>query len=444
MKQIIRYLRVDKWTRLADGRLQDENSIDIRPRILLSQACVFGSIAAIVQTVMDLVSGSYLIAAMNFWFVLVLMVVYILNEKGYHKTAKYIFLSVINVSLLLIANLLPKEVGVYLIFFPLIGITYIFLIKENNVIKVLFIAFPIVELFLLELVQYQMFGPVDLGEQNVHSSFIVNLGLSTLVFSFAINYQFTLNSKAESILEQNKNKFQKLAEQIEEKNRTLEKANKELDQFAYSTSHDLRAPLASVLGLINITKLESNPEKTRQYLTLMEDRINNLDNFIKDITNYSRNSRLEIKKEDIEIDHLLEEAIENHKYVDNAAHINFHKEINYPLVKADKSRLQVVLNNLVNNAIKYHDLSKDQSEIRLKVNRVNGHVNISVKDNGPGIDTAEQQKIFNMFYRASETSSGSGLGLYIVKETVEKMNGEIDLTSSPGEGSEFVVKIPAN
>jgi signal transduction histidine kinase len=106
-------------------------------------------------------------------------------------------------------------------------------------------------------------------------------------------------------------------------------------------------------------------------------------------------------------------------------------------------RLKIVLSNLIDNSLKYSDINKGKSFIRIEAAEDNEAKLILVKDNGVGIDQLYIDKIFNMFYRASERSKGSGLGLYIVKETLNKINGSIQVQSILGSGTTFVVSLPA-
>ena len=102
----------------------------------------------------------------------------------------------------------------------------------------------------------------------------------------------------------------------------------------------------------------------------------------------------------------------------------------------------MILNNIISNSIKYADLSKDQPYIRVEVKVEPENAEIRIADNGIGIDEVQQESIFHMFFRASEKSSGSGLGLYIVKEVIQRLKGEISVSSEPAKGSEFIIRIP--
>ncbi len=231
--------------------------------------------------------------------------------------------------------------------------------------------------------------------------------------------------------------------QLVESNKLLKKTNEELDRFVYSTSHDLRAPLASVLGLVNLAENNANPEEVNKYLGMMKDRVRSLEFFIKEITDFSRNNRVRVYREELNLAELVHSIWENLRYATEAQGIEF--QLAFPsdlLVETDKTRLQVVLSNLISNAIRYHDRGKENRFIRVGYHVTPQSFCITVEDNGQGIDPEYQKKIFDMFFRGNETSQGSGLGLYIVKETLAKLSGSIQLESVPNTGSSFKVIIP--
>lgn len=234
------------------------------------------------------------------------------------------------------------------------------------------------------------------------------------------------------------------AKQLLESNGLLKKSNEELDRFVYSTSHDLRAPLTSVLGLINILEKTDNLNEIRKYSQMMRDRVDTLDRFIKDITDYSRNNRTDIAKVCINLREFVTEIWELLRHSHKAETINF--EIDCPddyCIETDPHRLRVILSNLISNSIRYHDNRKEYKYIRLTCKRTERSFVVSVEDNGQGISPEYHSKIFQMFFRANEGSTGSGLGLYIVQETIQKLSGHLQLQSALKQGSTFTVSLPA-
>ncbi|HPH82461.1 MAG TPA: HAMP domain-containing sensor histidine kinase [Flavobacteriales bacterium] len=231
--------------------------------------------------------------------------------------------------------------------------------------------------------------------------------------------------------------------QLQEKNKELEKINFELDRFVYSASHDLRSPLTSVLGLLNLMREEVKDEGTFHLVALMEESILKLDNTIRDIVAYSRNNRTEIAFEPVRIKPIVDDVINNLRYLDTSEYkINdlIHVQ-DGSVFPSDRNRLQIILNNLLANAIRYrHPARKPQVFVESKLD--GSQVEITVSDNGLGINDQHIDKIFDMFYRTSDTSAGSGLGLYIVKETIKKLNGSIEVSSRVNEGTTFKVVLP--
>ncbi|GAB4487472.1 MAG: hypothetical protein OHK0045_07960 [Raineya sp.] len=231
--------------------------------------------------------------------------------------------------------------------------------------------------------------------------------------------------------------------QLEIQNEELKKINSELDRFVYSASHDLKAPLASILGLIHIARIEKDINLIVKYMNMMEQSIMKLDNFIKDIIDYSRNARIELLYEEIDIEKLVQDIYDNLHYLEKAASIQkcIRIEKHSPCF-SDPKRLSIILNNLLSNAINYHNISQKEPYIEVDIRLSYQYIKISVKDNGIGVAQEHLSRIFEMFYRASYDSKGSGLGLYIVKETINKLGGQISVHSELGEGTKFEIVLP--
>jgi PAS domain S-box-containing protein len=230
---------------------------------------------------------------------------------------------------------------------------------------------------------------------------------------------------------------------LKRQNEELIKINAELDRFVYSASHDLRAPLMSVKGLINMIKIDPEKKNTDHYVKLIERSIDKLDHFILDIIHYSRNSRMDVLPKVIDFQKLLEESIDSLKFMDGAEHVRSVKNfrIDAPFY-SDYSRLLMIFNNIIANAVRYRDHWKNDSYLEINIRANNENAVIQFTDNGIGIAEEYVDKIFKMFFRASADSKGSGLGLYIVKSAVDKLGGGIDVKSKLGEGTTFSMVIP--
>ncbi|MGE0587890.1 MAG: ATP-binding protein [Cyclobacteriaceae bacterium] len=232
---------------------------------------------------------------------------------------------------------------------------------------------------------------------------------------------------------------------LRSQNEELIKINQELDSFVYSVSHDLRAPLRSLLGLLNISKRDGRPRDQiyDQYFEMMEESIHKLDSTLKDILEYSRNARRELNLERIDFRKVLKGVVSKLEYMQGFDKLNIEIKFegdNVPFI-SDSHRLSVVFSNLLSNAIKYCDPQKERCELEITVRVFPDEATITFKDNGIGIHESILPKIFNMFYRGTELSEGAGLGLYIIKETMLKLRGNIDVTSQYGVGTTFKVGI---
>ncbi len=230
---------------------------------------------------------------------------------------------------------------------------------------------------------------------------------------------------------------------LREKNYQLRKTNEELDSFVYSTSHELRSPLMSVLGLLNLLETEIDLEDRTTYLSMIRESISRLDKIIHDIIDYSRNSRLEVVNEKIDFNAMIEKIIIDHKYNENFGKVRFSLDVkdNGPFL-SDRKRIQIILNNFISNSIWFHNFNQDDPFVEITVKTSSVNAIISVKDNGIGIHEKHMPKLYDMFYRGTEKSKGSGIGLYIVKEIVDKLNGSIQVQSSPESGTTFTVDLP--
>jgi signal transduction histidine kinase len=197
------------------------------------------------------------------------------------------------------------------------------------------------------------------------------------------------------------------------------------------------------MGLINLIKLEQDEEKLRSYIDLQEKSVTKLDHFIKDIINLSRNTRIAVSVEEIDYNELLEgifarfdqhpsgEGITKRLFIDGD--VPFY---------SDRQRIEVMLTNLVSNSIKFYNSHQDDPYVHVYITCGPEESVIEVRDNGIGIAAEYLNKIYSMFFRAAKDNPGSGLGLYIVKEIISKIKGQISVRSKLREGTTFTLKIP--
>jgi signal transduction histidine kinase len=271
--------------------------------------------------------------------------------------------------------------------------------------------------------------PKDITPDVEHIIFLINLIISLLFGSYVLISVIRANYFAETELLKN--------------HRELEKINEELDRFVYSASHDMRAPLSSLLGLISVAEKTQSMEEKALCLNMMRERIGIMEGFLKEITDYSRNVRTEVEKKSLNVLDAINNSLTELGFLFERDKIMISAEIDSALtILTDEPRFTVVLNNLISNAIKYYDPAKKTPTIKICASVTQNQFTLSIEDNGIGISREHVHRIFNMFYRATTLGEGSGLGLYIVNETVQKLGGTISVKSEEGKGSTFTVTLP--
>jgi signal transduction histidine kinase len=228
---------------------------------------------------------------------------------------------------------------------------------------------------------------------------------------------------------------------LRKQNDELMKVNKELDSFVYSVSHNLRAPLTSVMGLLNLAEHEDRDKKLANLHEMMHSSISKLDETLREIIDYSKNARNNIEVEQINWMTIIEATLNKLKYLDPNNSINWHISVHDDAVfNSDKNRLNIIFNNLLSNAIRYRDKNKEAINA-IEVSVTERSATITIKDNGIGIKESSLPKVFDMFYRGTEESQGAGLGLYIVRDIAKKLNGNIEISSVFGNGTEVILTL---
>ncbi|MAE73028.1 MAG: hypothetical protein CL675_02955 [Bdellovibrionaceae bacterium] len=222
----------------------------------------------------------------------------------------------------------------------------------------------------------------------------------------------------------------------------LKKANFEIEQFVYAVSHDLKAPLVSIMGYLGRIKKHAQEldEKERGWLERIEANALGMRQLLNDLLEMSKSANLELVISDNDLHKEAKEVLEllSDQVEDSNASIRLDP---LPKLKFDSERLRQVLSNLIGNALKYND--KNAPHIHISCIEKQTQFQVSIKDNGPGIPDQYHAKIFDSFERGDSTDNqGTGLGLSICKAIIEKHKGEIWLESSPETGATFHFTLP--
>lgn len=224
----------------------------------------------------------------------------------------------------------------------------------------------------------------------------------------------------------------------------LEMALKELDTFIYKTSHDIRGPLARLMGLCNVALMDVEDSKSLDYFKMLNGTANYLNSMLARLSTVSDIKNMELKNEYIDFDELTQSVLAENSLYDGFKKIRFNVKVNKSMnFYSDYALVKLIMHNLIENAIKFHRKTNDNvSFVSVEISRSSNKLYINVSDNGIGINKAEFPQIFEMFSPASGIHQTAGLGLYMVKLGVEKLSGKITLLERDPNLTEFEIEIP--
>lgn len=233
-----------------------------------------------------------------------------------------------------------------------------------------------------------------------------------------------------------------LEERVKQRTRSLEIANKELDDFAYIVSHDLKAPLRGIGQLVDwlvADYMDEEDETGREMAELLLSRVQRMHNLIDGILHYSRVGRVQDNEMVIDLNVLVKNTID---MIGPPESIIISVQPSLPTIKGDETQWIQLFQNLISNAIKYMD--KAEGKVDISCDEEGDFWYFKIEDNGPGIEGKYHDKIFQIFQTLSSRDEveSTGVGLSLVRKIVQNWNGDIRIESTPGQGSTFIVKIP--
>jgi len=198
----------------------------------------------------------------------------------------------------------------------------------------------------------------------------------------------------------------------------------------------------SALGLVTIAEEAPAAEKGH-YINMIKKSLLKLDSRIEEMNNFFRHEKLALQRERIDLNELLRDERENFKNLSHGDKVQVHMQLDNRMEwYSDPLRVKTIITNIFSNAIKYQDLQKQNPFIKIVTNVTWDFCDIRIEDNGIGIEPEFQEKIFDLFFRATDQSQGTGLGLFIVKDTITRLKGSIEVKSKQGKGTTFFIRIP--
>ncbi len=412
---------------LANGIVSSEIE---RSRILFSaRTIIVITLASLFFLVYDIYLGYSESLFVYTPFVLIFGYAFYLLRIGKHDSGRMVLLFALNFFVYIVMSSIPEDSMSAIFYMSIIVVEYVLLghgkrLRLFTLLGLTFALYTIDTFVDFSLLPIRAYDEATLKVNKIIDFVICVVGV-LMTLRLLIGYL------EDTIAERTKN------------NEELQRLNNELDKYAYTITHDLKGPIHSMLRLIHLPITDRSDFD--EYLQTIRGNFKKLWDLIEGATEQARNRNFEVKKEEFLVSETVQTIWELMRHASEAQGIDL--ELDVPkglIVETDKRRIIGILNNLITNSIRYHDKSKSKRYIKVSGHVAGGWFHLSVKDNGEGIDPEHQGKIFDMFYQASNTPGGSGLGLFTVKESVEKLEGEITLESTLGKGATFKIKVPVD
>ena len=225
-------------------------------------------------------------------------------------------------------------------------------------------------------------------------------------------------------------------------NEALTKINERVNNFVYNVTHDLRAPITSLTGLISVLEKEKDLAQIPNYTAMMRESLVLQDNYIQDVLRSIKED--DSKFERCNLKEIVNDIISQNSFFAGGKQVTFFNDLEVWDLRANVTELKVIFNNLISNAVKYADFSKPEQWIKVKSYRADERCVIEIEDNGLGIKPEQKGSIFNKYFKGGTNKKSMGLGLYFAKQAIEDMNGTITVKSLTGKGTSFTVALPLN
>ncbi|HZY81776.1 MAG TPA: HAMP domain-containing sensor histidine kinase [Cyclobacteriaceae bacterium] len=412
--------------------------VEFKKIMLTGQMALVVFLVALGYGVFDLFSGVYGSWPYEATCAILALASFFLNRSARHTPAKIVLVIAANLTVYLFAASEAQSTELSVFFIVIAIATVAGFGYEQRFIAIGFIGLTLALYLASAYFDFTPVREVSFDPNYVRNNKIINFITALVSASLLVYALVSVNYHSEKALVDSE-------QAMVQKNEELTRLNVELDRFVYSSSHDLIAPLRSVLGLLTLCNLSEDREETKKYLAMIKERVDELQRFIKEMSDYSKNGRSAVVFEEIELDKMLREVLETLRFYPDSEKLTVDIDIEDELVVySDHMRLKAILSNIISNSFKYSDLKKNAPFVKIFAARNHSMLHLEISDNGLGINEADLPKIFDMFYRAHEHAEGSGLGLYIVKETIDKLGGTIEVDSVVGRGTKFRITLPMN
>jgi signal transduction histidine kinase len=336
-----------------------------------------------------------------------------------------------------VAEIIPDPLITVSIPFLFLFILTIKFAMEGNIEARFFAIAYAIQFFGFFIFTLAYIGVIETGVIIFYSINIAS-ALEIIVFSVALAGKVKSLIKEIERAKDSTNKI--LEEKVRERTKELEERNNQLDVFVYKASHDIKGPLKSMIGLTKLALAETEDPKAAEYFQYIHSTSSKLDNMVEDLLRMGMVKDLVVKHSDVRLKEIILTIIETLKHFPGFEKMKFNIAVpdNY-ILNTDETLIYSIFQNIIENALKYMDDSKEQSFLNINFSEEKNRLRLDFEDNGLGIPEESKKRIFDMFYKVNHNSSGSGLGLYLTKFSVEKLGGKMELTSEEKKGTTFTL-----
>jgi PAS domain S-box-containing protein len=292
-----------------------------------------------------------------------------------------------------------------------------------------------------EMVIYKFYYEEALKGNSFETEIEIKIGGEKVIHEVSFNPITTSENIITGVSVFSKDISKRVQQQIDllKSKKNLETVNKELDTFVYKASHDLKGPVSTIMGLLNLIKMDQG--QNPQYMSMLEHKCKMLNLTLDKLINatHVKENSLTISK--VYLEDVINEVVEELKMELNKTEVLYDFDLNGSQIHSDYKLVKLIFSNIIQNSLTYTS-NKVIPAIKISSKYVNNTLEIKIKDNGEGIEKEALPNVFNMFYRGSIRSEGSGLGLYLTNKAVDKLNGKIKIKSKVGNGTTLKLQIP--
>lgn len=429
--KLVAHLR--KILSILSGKEKDQRVLSDWSNHLLSLVLLIVLITTFYLILRNVLFGNYTALIFNFTDLIIVSICIALAVNEKHTIAKVLLCSIFIISISIFSSMTSSTRGVSLFFFPAFGLCLILFSNKERLWQIIVLSACALAIISTRVLEVHPFGVHFVGQAN-ESAYASNYFVA-LTLTIAIIAGMSL------LVYRYHQALQLRSDELQRANSELLTSNRELDNFAHKLTHDLNAPLSSIEGIVNLFLMTSEGSVDINHLNIIKNKAAEMKKFIKANLEYARSKKGELRLEHVEIAALIREVVEDAHAMTQKNDLRFHLSLQANSIYSDKNCLRMILLNLICNAVIYQD--KDDGIVGVEVSTVGNQYIIKVWDNGPGIADQHLSKIFEKFYRAS-SKPGSGLGLSIVKEAVNRLNGTAEVKSTVGVGTTFEIRLLAN